>query len=106
MGGARRVPDEVPPEAVRIASEPTALDLDEDPTTAEARTLLAEHVPLALLADLATPQGPPSQDIVAAEGLPEEPWWSAGSDGAAPDGAPSASGSVDPTGEETAPTDG
>jgi len=36
--------------------------------------LLAEHVPLTLLADLAVAE-PRSEAILAAEGLPEEAWW-------------------------------
>ena len=37
--------------------------------------LLAEHVPLALLVDLVTPQGPASADILRAEGMPDDAWW-------------------------------
>ena len=37
--------------------------------------LLAEHVPLALLADLVAPGGPESSEILAAEGLPDDAWW-------------------------------
>jgi hypothetical protein len=37
--------------------------------------LLAEHVPLALLADLVAPGGPGSSEILAAEGLPDDAWW-------------------------------
>jgi len=37
--------------------------------------LLAEHVPLALLADLAAVDGPVSQAILESEGLPEDEWW-------------------------------
>jgi len=36
--------------------------------------LLAEHVPLTLLADLAVAE-PRSEAILAAEGLPEDAWW-------------------------------
>jgi hypothetical protein len=36
--------------------------------------LLAEHVPLTLLADLAAPE-PRSDAILRAEGLPAEAWW-------------------------------
>lgn len=47
------------------------------PTTAEndLMGLLAEHVPLALLADLVVPSGPPSTEILQTEGLPDIPWW-------------------------------
>jgi hypothetical protein len=48
--------------------------------------LLAEHVPLTLLADLAAAE-PRSEAILAAEGLPEDAWWE-GEDG--PGGAPDA----------------
>jgi len=36
--------------------------------------LLAEHVPLTLLADLAAAE-PRSTEILHAEGLPEDEWW-------------------------------
>ncbi|WP_213282768.1 hypothetical protein [Cellulomonas hominis] len=36
--------------------------------------LLAEHVPLTLLADLAVAE-PRSEAILAAEGLPDDAWW-------------------------------
>jgi hypothetical protein len=37
--------------------------------------LLQEHVPLALLCDLSAPEGPPSAEIMAEEGLPADEWW-------------------------------
>ena len=40
-------------------------------TAAVVMDLLAEHVPLALLADLAAVDGPVSQAILESEGLPE-----------------------------------
>jgi len=43
----------------------------------EVLELLAEGVPMALLADLADPAGPPSPVILEEEGLPTEPWWEA-----------------------------
>ncbi|MCL3860367.1 hypothetical protein [Actinotalea sp. K2] len=50
-----------------------------DPTAPEASSdvmaLLAEHVPLALLADLVAPDGPSSPEILQDEGLPEVAWW-------------------------------
>lgn len=39
--------------------------------------LLAEHVPLTLLADLATAE-PRSGEILRTEGLPEDEWWAEG----------------------------
>ena len=39
-----------------------------------AQELLAEHVPLALLVDLVAPVVS-SEEILQAEGLPDEAWW-------------------------------
>jgi hypothetical protein len=38
-------------------------------------TMLQEHVPLALLCDLAEAEGPTSAEIMAAEGGPDDHWW-------------------------------
>lgn len=51
-----------------------------DDATGVVMDLLAEHVPLTLLADLAAAE-PRSDAILAAEGLPEDAWW-ADEDGA------------------------
>lgn len=59
----------------------TAAEPDDEVThaveqaSAEVMALLSEHVPLALLADLAEPAGPPSPAILEDEGLPEVAWW-------------------------------
>ena len=45
--------------------------------TDDVMGLLAEHVPLALLVDLVTPEGPKSKEILEAEGKPEDAWWKA-----------------------------
>ena len=37
--------------------------------------MLQEHVPLALLCDLAEAEGPSSAEIMEAEGGPEDHWW-------------------------------
>ncbi len=37
--------------------------------------LLHDHVPLSLLVDLSEPDGPHSQEILEAEGQPEDAWW-------------------------------
>ncbi|CAN5160669.1 hypothetical protein BH11ACT1_BH11ACT1_13250 [soil metagenome] len=42
--------------------------------------LLAEGVPLTLLADLAAPDGPASQVILETEGLPDDAWWETDAD--------------------------
>ena len=47
----------------------------DEQASAEVMALLSEHVPLALLADLAEPAGPPSPAILEDEGLPEVAWW-------------------------------
>lgn len=39
--------------------------------------LLAEHVPITLLVDLA--EAPQSEALLEAEGLPDDPWWEHGS---------------------------
>ena len=45
--------------------------------------LLAEHVPLALLADRVAPGGPESHRILEDEGLPDDAWWEAADAGPA-----------------------
>lgn len=48
------------------------------PPTGSAREvldLLAQGVPMALLADLADPAGPASPVILEEEGAPDEAWW-------------------------------
>lgn len=52
-----------PPAVTPAATPPSVMDL------------LAEHVPLALLADLAAPDGPVSQAILETEGMPDDAWW-------------------------------
>lgn len=44
-------------------------------TTDDVMHLLEDHVPLALLCDLTTPEAPDSQEILAAEGAPDDEWW-------------------------------
>ncbi len=41
----------------------------------EVMDLLQEHVPLALLCDLSTPEGPHSAEILEEEGQPTDTWW-------------------------------
>lgn len=38
-------------------------------------SMLHEHVPLSLLCDLTSPEGPKSAEILAEEGEPEDRWW-------------------------------
>lgn len=45
------------------------------PDDERVMSLLQEHVPLALLVDLAEPEGPSSAEILAAEGEPTQRWW-------------------------------
>ena len=42
--------------------------------TQPVKDLLAEHVPLALVVDLVTPEAT-STEILEAEGLPDVAWW-------------------------------
>lgn len=59
-----------------------AVETDDGDLTASAgvMNLLTQHVPLALLADLASPTGPASPAILEAEGLPDRAWWDAEGD--------------------------
>jgi hypothetical protein len=41
-------------------------------------SMLHDHVPLALLIDLTSTDGPRSTEILSAEGRPETAWWAAG----------------------------
>lgn len=54
--------------------EPVADVPSDDEVTAEMMHLLHEGVPLTLLADLASPGGPDSPEILAEEGLPDVGW--------------------------------
>ena len=54
-----------------VAAAESAGARAEEVATAEMMDLLHEHVPLALLADLADPAGPASPEILQEEGLPE-----------------------------------
>ncbi|WP_456825922.1 hypothetical protein [Cellulomonas sp. P5_E12] len=47
---------------------------DDSEATQHVLDLLAEHVPLALIVDLATPEAT-SAEILEAEGLPDQEWW-------------------------------
>ena len=46
-----------------------------EPEGEQVMDLLAGHVPLALLVDLITPEGPASADILRTEGMPDDAWW-------------------------------
>ena len=72
----------VEPDAATSAAEAAATadaaelsEVSEQQASAEVMALLSEHVPLALLADLAQPEGPASPTILEDEGLPDDPWW-------------------------------
>ena len=57
------------------ATKKPAVDHVGDPDESEVMDLLQEHVPLALLCDLSTPDGPHSAEILAEEGQPTDTWW-------------------------------
>lgn len=40
--------------------------------------MLSEHIPLSLIMDMASPDGPHSAELLAAEGLPDGEWWAQG----------------------------
>ncbi len=56
------------------AGQPGTSRGDDVDATGAVMHLLAEHVPLTLLADLAAVE-PRSDAILRAEGLPDEAWW-------------------------------
>jgi len=37
--------------------------------------MLSEHIPLSLIMDMASPDGPRSAELLESEGLPDEEWW-------------------------------
>ncbi|MBB2923087.1 hypothetical protein [Cellulomonas cellasea] len=78
--------DADPADASALPAVPPAV------TPPSVMDLLAEHVPLALLADLAAPDGPVSQAILETEGMPEDAWWEGddrpATEGGTADGAP------------------
>jgi hypothetical protein len=47
---------------------------EHDDSIQPVRDLLAQHVPLALIVDLATPEAT-SAEILESEGLPDQAWW-------------------------------
>ncbi len=63
------------PNATEGTTEPDGATPQASHAEEDVMDLLAEHVPLSLLLDLATPGGPPSKDLLQAEGLPEQAWW-------------------------------
>lgn len=48
---------------------------DPAPPDEAVMSMLHEHVPLSLLCDLTSAQGPESAEILAEEGEPETRWW-------------------------------
>ena len=65
-----------------------AVEQADSEASAEVMNLLHEGVPLALLADLVSPDGPASPAILEDEGLPDVAWWSAEGEDAAHEQAP------------------
>lgn len=37
--------------------------------------MLSEHIPLSLIMDMASPDGPHSAELLESEGLPDSEWW-------------------------------
>ncbi|WP_421733120.1 hypothetical protein [Cellulomonas sp.] len=54
--------------------ETTPVSVGDAADAQPVRDLLAEHVPLALIVDLVTPEAT-SAEILESEGLPEDSWW-------------------------------
>ncbi|MGI4893744.1 MAG: hypothetical protein ACRYF3_01365 [Janthinobacterium lividum] len=40
--------------------------------------MLSEHIPLSLIMDMVSPDGPHSAELLETEGLPSEEWWNRG----------------------------
>ena len=73
--------------------EPAGAPTLPHPDPEQVMDLLADHVPLALLMDLVTPDGPASADILRDEGMPDDAWWE-------PDDAASADPASDRSSDE------
>lgn len=80
------VPETEPP---TVGATPGA-----EPEGEQVMDLLAGHVPLALLVDLITPEGPASADILRTEGMPDDAWWEP--EGDAPDADDAGTRAPDP----------
>ncbi|NAZ88764.1 hypothetical protein [Kineococcus indalonis] len=37
--------------------------------------MLSEHIPLSLIMDMVSPEGPHSEELLVSEGLPDQEWW-------------------------------
>ncbi|WP_432486192.1 hypothetical protein [Kineococcus esterisolvens] len=44
-------------------------------TTEPVMEMLSEHIPLSLIMDMASPDGPHSEELLRSEGLPDGEWW-------------------------------
>jgi len=97
-------PDDDAPASPEVDSAASSADaerardaeLPQDPSSQTVLDLLAEGVPMALVADLVDPTGPASPVILEEEGLPEQAWWerdfeAPGEDEGAPDARPTPS---------------
>ncbi len=103
--GTDRATDPRPAGASRPA-EGAAVDAPAQDATGAVMDLLAEHVPLTLLADLAVAE-PRSEAILRAEGLPDDAWWVEADDAAgdSPQRTAGAAGVPAPCGEDELPVD-
>ena len=57
------------------AEQPDVAAPVSDDGAEHTKELLEEHVPLSLIMDLTSPDGPHSKEILDAEGAPETAWW-------------------------------
>lgn len=73
--GTPREDDEAVTDLEPDAAAREAVEQADVEASAEVMNLLAQHVPLALLADLVSPDGPASPRILEDEGLPDVEWW-------------------------------
>lgn len=49
-----------------------------EPVAEPVMAMLSDHIPLSLIMDMASPDGPRSAELLESEGLPAEEWWKQG----------------------------
>ena len=70
-----------PPDQGTLTEGDQSENAETDDADRHVMELLSEHVPLSLLVDLTSPEGPASEEILEEEGVPEDSWWVTGEGG-------------------------
>ena len=60
---------------MRTTKAAVADSCEHSPADEAVMSMLHDHVPLSLLCDLTSPEGPESAEILAEEGEPADKWW-------------------------------